>query len=340
MCKACEIIKSLDSYSVEYLGWITAIVGGIIALTTIIFTHYNERSIEKSNDIVEEIKSILHNNKDNKQNIPYSELSNKFNKIINVLSNNRVYNITLIFFEVILYVLVALWFFGSLGYALNAKTWTERVLIMVASFILIAVFLFIPKIIKMFNKNQSLIITKNNKCSYNELLNFFRFNNILTKNDTIKNLIRPSLRISINTRDQIILEYNQKVSITDYSIIFKLLKGNEVIYICLHINSDKQSIQFSTDSNNGMTFRGLFDLIRTSTKIKSNIFISDTISENKVFKINNIPNDDGDIILEIGNQETITNNYVDDILQQKKSLIKVVKGSPNDEIDYELTVFE
>lgn len=130
------------------------------------------------------------------------------------------------------------------------------------------------------------------------------------------------------------------MSITDYSIIFKLLKDNEVIYICLHINSDKQSMQFSTDSNNGMIFRGLFDMMRTSKKTKSNIFISDIISENKVFKINNIPNDDGDIILEIGNQETITNNYVNNLFQQKTSLIRTVNGSPNGEKDYEITMLE
>ncbi len=340
MCSFCEIIKSLDSYSVEYLGWITAIVGGIITITTIVFTHYNERSIEKSNDFVEEIMSRLENHKNDKENLPYKEVMGKFNKVINVLSNNHVYKTTLFFFEMIIYSLAILWIFGSLGYALNSKTWTEKILIMTASFILIGVFLFIPEIVKGINQNKSLMVTNKNKCSYNEGLKFFKKNNILVTKDIISNLISPVLNISINNDDHIVLEYNQGLAIVDYFIIFKLEKNNEVIYISLNIDSDKHSLKFSTNPNMNGTFRGLYDLIKTSSKTKGNVFIFDNITLDKsVYKLSNILNEDGDIVLGIKNNELrVTNIVADKIFDDRASKVKLINSSQ--EKDYSLTKLE
>lgn len=337
MCTICEIIKSVDNYSVEYLGWITAIVGGIITLTTIVFTHYNERSIERSNDFVEEIRSQLDYHKNDKENLPYKEMISKFNKVINALSNNYIYKTTLVFFEVIFYSLATLWVFGSLGYALNSKTWTEKIFIMSASIILIGVFLFIPEIVKGINKNNALMVTNKNKCSYNEGLKFFKKDNILETNEIILNLVNPVLNVSINNHNHINLEYNQGLAIIDYFIIFKLVKNNEVIYISLNIDSDKKTLKFNTSQYMNNSFRGLYDLIKNSNKSKGNVFIFDNNTLDKsVFKLSNIYNEDGNIVLSIkSNEQRVTNIIADRIFEKRESKIKVISSS--DEKEYSLT---
>lgn len=341
MCTVCEILKSLDIYSVQYLGWVTAIVGGIITLATIVFTHYNERTIERSNDLVEEIRFQLDIHKNDKENLHYQELMSKFNKVISALSNNQVYKSTLFFFEVIFYGLAALWLIGSLGYALNSETWIEKIIIMTASFILIGVFLFIPEIVKAFNKSKELSITSKGKCSYNESLNFFKYNNILDTKDIISNLVTPSLSVSINNDDHIIIKYSQGIAINNYFVVFQLVNKNEAVYISLDINSDKNSVVYSTTHNTGMTFRGLYDLIKSSSKTKGNVFIFDSFTLVKsVYKLSNIHDDSGSINLGIKDNQIITNKIAENLFEKKESCVKLIRSSSNDNKDYSLTRLE
>jgi len=339
MCTACEMIKSIDSYSIEYLSWITVIVVATITLTTIVFTHYNERAIEKANDFVEKIRLCLYSHKDNKEDLPYIELMNQFNKLIHALSNNNVYKVTLKFFEIILYVLVILWFFGSLGYALNTDTLIEKIFIMVASIILIGVFIYVPEIIKAFNKNKALMMTDKNKCSFNEALNFFDYKNILIKKEVIKNLINPTLNISINN-NHIEIEYNQGLEIADYFVVFEFKKNSEMIYICLDIDNDTQSLKYSTVQNKGRSFEGLFESIKNSSKTKGNVYIFDKItSENNAFSLSNIhrDDDDGKINLLLKDYKKITNIPVNKLFERKTSLIGIKSASSNGEKEYSLT---
>ncbi|MEQ6050194.1 hypothetical protein U2I53_14185 [Lysinibacillus capsici] len=331
------MIKSIDSYSVEYLSWITAIVVGTITLTTIVFTHYNERAIEKANDFVEKIRSSLYMHKDNKDDLPYNELVNPFNKLIHALSNNHVYKLTLKFFEIILYVLVILWFFGSLGYALNTDTLIEKIFIMVGSFILMGVFIYIPEIIKVFNKNKSLMMTDKNKCSFNEALSFFGYKNVLTKKEIIKNIMNPTLNISINN-NHIEIEYNQGLEMVDYFVIFELEKNNEKIYICLDIDNDTQMLKYSTEQNIGQSFEGLFESIKNCSKTKGYIYIFDNnTAEKNVFKLSNTHTEDGIINLSLKDYNNITNISVTRLFERKTSLIKRKSPSPNGDKEYSLT---
>ncbi|WP_024423395.1 hypothetical protein [Bacillus safensis] len=337
MCNVCDVIKSINDYSVEYLSWITAIVGGIIALTTIVFTHYNERSIERSNELIEEIMSLMQAYKDNLDELPYDDLTYKFNKTVQALSNNHVYRVTLTFFEIILYILSILWWFGSLGYALNADTWIERILIIIATFILIAVFLFIPEIVKTFNKNKTQIVTNKNTCSYNEAIKFFMYKDLLTENSVVANLVVPTLRITINTRDQIIFEYSHGLMISDYYIIYKLVHRNKVIHICLKIDSGNPTVKFTTDSSNGITYRGLYELLRNANKTNGNLTIFNNVtSEKKIFKLRSELNSDGKLILDIKSNHNLTNVVIDELIKKETSFIKLTNGHPNDEKDYPL----
>lgn len=335
MCDFCITLKSITPYSVEYLGWITAIVGGIITFVTIIFTHYNERSVERSNETIEEINSMLFTFKSNISDMPYVELSQKFNSLIIALKNNSVYKTSLIFFEIILYCLIVLWFFGSLGFALNTSSSFEKVLIIASTIILISVFLFLPEMIKMFNKNKiSSIITKD-KITYGQALKFFNYKDILGNTKIITNLLSPTLKVSyINNKFH--MEFTQHLRVSDYNIIYKLENEDVVTYISLNIKSNGQSVKYHM-SEDGKKYEGVFNTINQSKNLKGNIYIyNNSNHEKNVFKLKKILDDANNIIIKPTENHNTTNITVDNIHRSSSS--KIVLDLSNKSITYNLKI--
>lgn len=155
-----ELMDGISIYSIQYLGWVSAVIAALLALTTIVFSQHNERVIQKSNDLARDISLELNQDKNE---VDKNRVIIQINYLVTLLSNVKTYKITLIMFIIISYSLAVCWLFGGIAYSLDAKTVFDSVLVVFSSFILIILLVILPLLMFSFNKSKPLNIDKHMK---------------------------------------------------------------------------------------------------------------------------------------------------------------------------------
>ncbi len=105
-----SFFENMTSTSTTFLAGSSAVVAALLALTTIIFSQFNERLIQKTSNISREIKMSISEEKNN-----YQVIIDKVNEIIYLLLNQSVYKMTLYFFFFISYLSGILWIMSGAG---------------------------------------------------------------------------------------------------------------------------------------------------------------------------------------------------------------------------------
>lgn len=330
--KIIDFISAVDIYSVQYLGWISAIIAALLALTTIIFSQHNERVLQRSNDLAQEIQLEINMYKDK---VDMDKIIIQFNSLISLLINVQPYEKTLSLFKFISYSLIVCWIFAGLGYAYDAKSNSDVLIIIAATIILIIPLAVLPNIMSSFNKSKPVKI---NQCiTLDELIAFFVKAN-LKKEQVIQNLLQPNISISLTPSNLIRIVFQQAIPTKNYSITLRLVADTgEIIFLHLTPLSSQESIYItssSTETTMYINFTSMFKKIKDSNVKECKAYIlSET--EEAVFSLNR--NIEG-----VNSIEFTINNKINqpiilpikDLSSQQKSLVKF--ESKDETLQYEL----
>ncbi|KSU64620.1 hypothetical protein AS034_01940 [[Bacillus] enclensis] len=263
-------IEGITTSSITYLAWTSAVVAALLALTTIIFSQFNERLIYHSNEILGEIKKLI-----KIKEITPNEFNSKLSEIINILSNQIVYKFTYIFFSIISYSSLIIWLFSGMGYKINQpqedQTLGNSFVITLSTTIISATFFFLPIILKQFNKNPPLKIDNKNRIKYKNVSNFFESNFNISDNELIVDYLSPSIKINLDYNENVILKFHHELPIKDLYYIFEFIDESNNKQL-LKINNDSSNLYMEYLIHSSLkgenNFRGLFELIKNSTQLR------------------------------------------------------------------------
>ncbi|WP_214850129.1 hypothetical protein [Exiguobacterium sp. s138] len=283
----CDFFNGASVYSVQYLGWATAIVVAMLALTSIVFSQFNERSIQKSNDIARSIRNYLNKEFDkSEENI----IKEDYDHMIYLLSNTSIYDKTMKLFTYLSYFIVFLWWFSLVGYLNDAKTLIDKIIIIGSTILISLPFIYLPEILKGFNKNQPIKLNEKGYIELKDFIDFFKKNTNLVDSDIILRFLSPRINIKFDT----ILEINYSMSskISNLTCIVILNNGDKRLIINLNqdLFESKRVFHIHSFENNlkNQSDLGLFNLLREMNKSEVQIYISNSLRNFNCFsgKIN------------------------------------------------------
>nr|WP_146139648.1 hypothetical protein [Lysinibacillus timonensis] len=247
-------------------------MAAILALTSIVFSQFNERSIQKSNDIARGIRNRINSDK---ESLKSDMVKEDFDHMMYLLSNTSIYNKTMMLFKIVSYFILILWWFSLVGYLNDAETIADKVMIFLSVVLISIPFLYLPDILKLFNKNQPLILNNQGQITINEVISFFKKNTSLKDIDVIKEFLRPNVEVALN-HNKINLEYNINVNVTDFTAVFVVENEEQRIItnISRGINNTNKSFYLSPIGKEIMTNdSGLFSLFKKMIGKEATIYI-------------------------------------------------------------------
>ncbi|GIO22246.1 hypothetical protein [Oceanobacillus sp. J11TS1] len=272
----CKFLNDISVYSVQHLGWVTAIVAAILALTSIVFSQFNERSIQKANDIARDIKIRI--NKDEKLIESYM-VKEDFNQMVYLLTNSAIYKKTLFLFQGLSYFIVFLWWLSLFGYISDAKTFADKVLIFLSTILISIPFLYLPDIMKLFNKNQPLKFDSKDQLDIKEVVSFFKENTPLKESIIISDFLSPRIKVELEHRN-ILVHHIIDIDVVNFTTVFRI-QGEEK-RVTLNISKDtsdtKKMFSVRPLEDEGATYdNGLFTLFKSL--VGSDVVVFFCISE-------------------------------------------------------------
>lgn len=316
-----ELMDGISIYSIQYLGWVSAVIAALLALTTIVFSQHNERVIQKSNDLARDISLELNQDKNE---VDKNRVIIQINYLVTLLSNVKTYKITLIMFIIISYSLAVCWLFGGIAYSLDAKTVFDSVLVVFSSFILIILLVILPLLMFSFNKSKPLNIDKHMKLD--QLVNFLNNEDYWKGNSIVSDLLQPVVKVSLTSSNLIRINLRQHIPISGYTVTFRFVTKNEDILL-LHLRPEPNEVstyitKSETESKMYRNFTTLFRNIKKLNLKESKVYVvSET--EKLVFSIMKAKESTNQLEFKLGsyhNQSIIL--PVKELLLQEKSILK------------------
>jgi len=260
--KLYSFFNEITLTSINYVTWTSTVVVALLALTTIIFSQYNERQIIKSNDISKRIKDSLARDST-------SSISVLVDELIHVLSNQSVYRWTLKFFFVISYVSCLIWIISGIGYSLipSILSTGDLIIILLSLSTVICTFGFLPIILIQFNNRPPINIDNKNRISYKAFLKYFKAITPVSEEAIIYNYVNPSLEFSLSQTNKMTIALKQQIPISNVSFVFKLVgEDNQIKILNITNMKNEKYVQYSIKSQNKNenSFRGLFNNLSKS----------------------------------------------------------------------------
>ncbi|MGG4559104.1 hypothetical protein [Bacillus toyonensis] len=216
--------------SFTYLAGISAVIGAIIPLTTIIFAQFYDKSAERSNEYFWDIREQL-----SRKDINISEIQFMFKKLTYISANRAVFQSTLILFYVVSLPLCFLWILVCVGYLNNTEvelTSTDTFSIVVSTILLVLLLVFLPLIFSYFSKRLPVKVT-NNGCHI-EAIKKLGINN-QKKKDLILDIFKPTIQLE-NISSEFKVTFKQSLPFNQYRILWLLKENNSSLFIKLDIN--------------------------------------------------------------------------------------------------------
>lgn len=229
MNKILNQIKCIPEDVLTFFYYSCSITVALLALTTIIFTVYNERIILK---IEEYLTQIGLQESD--------EISRRIDKINSLLSSNRLYLLTIFLVRFIMFLGGFLWYIVLLNKLLNIGSNLIIDIFLILSGILVSVgMVAIPSILILLNRNK-FIKLKKNAFQFNELLQFLRYYKSINGTDLIANIIKPSFNFYLKSDFTIEVDVLKKLKVCELNYIIELRNaGTEACVITFMPLSDK-----------------------------------------------------------------------------------------------------
>ncbi|WBL16869.1 hypothetical protein [Sutcliffiella sp. NC1] len=250
--------------SITFLAWTSAVIAALLAVTTIIFSQFNERLIHRVNDISKEIQALM-SKRENHQLI-----IEKINEIIYLNANKKVYKSTLYYFFFLSYLSGGLWVLSGIGYILDQVNISsgDLTVIVLAIFAIFLTFFGLPIILFQFNRNPALKVDNKNRTSLSNLISYFNSITRISNELIIKDYIQPTLNFTISLSGKLMISSNQQVPISNVTYIFECVgKSNSKQIIKLKSNSAKKYNEYKVKplNKNENNFEGLYNIIKSST---------------------------------------------------------------------------
>ncbi|KQL12408.1 hypothetical protein, partial [Psychrobacillus sp. FJAT-21963] len=216
--KIYSFLDGITLTSINYVSWTSAVVVALLALTTIIFSQYNERQIIKSNDISKRIKDSLARDST-------SSITELVDELIYVLSNQSVYRWTLGFFFVISYVSCIIWIISGIGYTLIPSSLSsgDFIIILLSLSTVICTFGFLPIILIQFNNRPPIDIDNKNRVSYEAFIKFFKSITPVSEEVIIHNYVNPSIEFSLSQTNIFTIALKQQIPISNVYFVLKFV---------------------------------------------------------------------------------------------------------------------
>ncbi|MET3508426.1 hypothetical protein [Halalkalibacter oceani] len=263
-----DLILSVSYESIQFLSWTTAVIAALLALTTIIFSQYNDKLVHKANDISKNLKE------DSFNTLMIKEVSPMYNKMVETLSNQTVYKRTQMLFQAVSFSLAILWLISGIGYAhTNVKlTYSDSFIVYSATFLIVITFILLPIIMKSFNNNQPLKV-KNNTVTIDEFFSYFE-NETLSKPILLEHLVNPVVTFTL-FQNKISIKFSQRVIVSNIYYIFEFVSENNIIFLKINNKSGSARIfiyDLKSKNKKVNNFTGLFSLLK-SNQISKKIYI-------------------------------------------------------------------
>ncbi|WEZ08874.1 hypothetical protein P5663_02995 [Priestia flexa] len=317
----CEFLNEVSVYSVQHLGWVTAVVAAILALTSIVFSQFNERSIQSANDLARQIKNKLNQKEEYENKI--QEVVEDFNMMVYLLLNTQIYKRTLNLFKYLSYFIIFLWWLSLIGYMNNAETFGDKVVIFLSTILLTIPFLFLPDILESFNKNKPIIISDKNKLDVLELVRFFSRNTPLEKQYIIKKIINPVVKVNIN-KNKLIIKTIFNIDVVGFNMILKVKDDNNQVTINIDKNESNIENTYSISHDVETLEVGLFKQLKSMIGKDVQIFFCFSSTEYICYK-GLLKLSDGELEITFDNKNIRTLDHSD--LKKKNSfMIQPVLG--------------
>lgn len=263
--KIWSFISTISIESVQFLGWTTAVIGALLALTTIIFSQYNDKLVHRANEISKKIKDQLIS-----ENKVINEIILNYNEMVASLTNQAIYKNTLILFQVVSFSSGVIWLISGIGYA-NTRTdltTSDKYVVYAATLLIVITFIFLPIVIKGFNNNQPIKVNKKNTVNIADTLEYLE-SSTLNKITILKDILNPKFTFSLDLdfKKNISVNYNQSIVAANIVMVLELVSSENTILIKINNNSNdnlQDRFQLISSNKKENDFTGLFSLINTN----------------------------------------------------------------------------
>jgi hypothetical protein len=260
--KLWEFFSSITIESVQYAGWTTAVIGALLALTTIIFSQYNDKIVHKANEQSKELRERLISN------YATNEIVIMYNNMVISLANQGIYKKTLVLFQSVSFGSAFIWVISGIGY-INTQiqlTSSDKFVVFIATLLITVTFIFLPIIIRGFNNNQPLQVSNKNTVNIIDVISYFE-EMTLEKTYILKEIFKPKLCFTLDHKNNLKIDYKQSIIASNVIVVLELISKDNVIYILIRNNSNSNlhSIFLLKSKNKKENnFSGIFSLINQS----------------------------------------------------------------------------
>jgi hypothetical protein len=333
-------IKNMGTSGYTYLNGITAAIAAFIPLTTIIFAQYYDKSAERANEHLWDIKEEINKNIPNYQNIKMS-----LKKMIYVGSNSSFFNFAIIIFSTVSYGLLILWGLAGYGYLLNTKdplSLTDRFTVVSSTLLFIGILFFLPILFYIMKKRVPIVI-KNNGCPLIEFKKVFEISSNYSCSKYFREVHGLKLTVPILS-NHLELNLEQEVPLSMYHILFNInVDSQRYIILKLDLKQGKSKYKFKIKQPVIRRMLGrhinynptsVFDLLQNANKSLSKAFIRPNRKKSYDSCQVNIDWADDKVTNMFSDFEVSSLDAENKLIYGKGSFIKVV--SNNNEINYKL----
>ncbi|MFJ7832030.1 hypothetical protein ACIQXU_17630 [Peribacillus sp. NPDC097284] len=325
-----SFFENMSIYSVNFLTWTSAIIAALLALTTIIFSQFNERLIQKISDLTKEIEVYISDVNHDRQII-----NQKINEIIYLLSNQAVYKLNLFFFFLISYLSGLLWAASGIGYSIDQPDGSlgDIIIISFSTFGISAAFFVLPIILIKFNKNSILKVDNKSRLKFSDIIKYFNSITRVSIENIIKEYIQPTINIKLSYSGSCGISLKQEIPISKISYILEFVSVNNIKQIIKITNNSAEKYNeymIKPLNKNENNFEGLFDLIRESTHQYLYVYKMDKKELVASFTMDFSINTDTELVIKINEKfKTTPDIQIIDILSSNKWMHIFSEESPN-----------
>lgn len=298
-----NFFMGITDSSLSILTWTSPVVAALLALTTIVFSQYNERLLNTSNNLHKKIKMSLF-----KTGIVDEQFNNNLNDMIYALRGKSLYTMNLFFFSVISFLSSFTWLLFGVSYLVKdiAASTGDKIIYISALFIVSFTFFILPVILISFNKRPVLKLDFKNRLSFANMHKYINTLISYPENKIVTNIIQPLVSIEITYQGNILINFKQDTPLSQIYFILEFKgEGNNSQILKLSNSTTENFLTFKLVSaeKNNTNHEGLYRKIQESDSPYLYIFSKNKRDLLATFKLNK----------NISREGTLTNIYIQEV---------------------------
>ncbi|PRT32159.1 hypothetical protein [Bacillus thuringiensis] len=270
-----QAFHGINKEVAEYLSWTSALIVPLVVLVTIIFTQYNDKVIQKSNELIFRIQQNLLDFTE--QRLPI--ITSSFDELSYLAFNARAYKQAMLLFKWGLFLLTPLWIISCIRYLTMYNSFLEIIIIIIATILLSGTLIYLPTLFDKFNKTEHFQNNANELSSFETCYNFIKKMSNQDDTNLINNFINPKVSIGLIDNKHIQIALDFPIAMSDLQLIYSFqdTKRNRIL-IPIKLDSTKgtalsqKRYHFTLYSaDNTQLLNGLFELLKDTRDTKSHL---------------------------------------------------------------------